>query len=252
MFLFEQTTFVYLIFFAVLGLVFGSFGNVLIYRIPNNQGLGGRSKCPSCSTTIRSFDLIPVISYLLLAGRCRKCKATIAIRYPAIELISGVLFVLAYIQMGSVLTGLLLAFAIWLLLLIAAIDQSTQGIPDILNIPLIVISIAFGITQGHLSLIAFLIGTGFFFIQWAVSRGKWIGSGDVLLSIALTALLGKWNLVLVMLCSAYIVGSIFAVYLLIKKKCSGQDHLAFAPFLVIGTLIALFLGEIILSKLLLI
>jgi leader peptidase (prepilin peptidase) / N-methyltransferase len=237
------------ILFFIAGLVLGSFGNVLICRLPVGKRIGGRSECPHCSQVLKAYDLLPVFSYIFLRGKCRKCDACISLQYPIIELASGVLFFLAYNYTSIVLTGCMLAIALWLLLLIAAIDFSTQGIPDILNIPFIVSSVLYGLLVQQLDPISFGLCTGFLGLQWLCSRGKWVGSGDVLLSIGISALLGRWESILLMLGIAYISGSVLAVYLIAKHGSTTEDHIAFAPFLGLGTLIALFAGEWILRAL---
>ena len=229
--------------FFIFGLVFGSFGNVLLCRFPLGESIRGRSHCPSCKKILREIDLIPVISFIFLRGRCHSCRTAISWQYPVIELVSGLLFIAAACIATTPLTAILLALAFWLLLIISVIDARTQGIPDIFSILFIATAFLYSGFSGWLDPIAILIGFGFFGSQWIISRGKWIGSGDVFLSIGLCALLGQINLVIFMLFSSYIFGAIVASALLLSGRITRQSYIAFGPFLALGTLLSLFLGE---------
>lgn len=233
--------------FFILGLIFGSFGNVLITRIPGGRSIGGRSACTDCGHILRASDLVPVLSYCILRGKCAHCKARISALYPTVEILSAFLFVFALYSADSVPSAILLSMALWSLLLIAAVDIRTQEIPDVLSGMFIVLSLLFMMERGVFDPWAFVLGVGFFGIQWVLSKGKWIGSGDVLLSIGISALLGKWQLVIVMLFVAYIVGAAVAVFLLLTKRIGRSSTIAFGPFIALGAFVALWKGEEILS-----
>lgn len=236
--------------FFVLGLVLGSFGNVVADRIPAGESLGGRSHCESCNRTLRLWELIPVFSWLALRGRCARCGATIPARFALIECASGLLFAAAVHAGGFlVIPSLLLALAFWAMLLIMLVDLRTQLIPDILTIILAVSALGYQLVIGGNPLIATLIGPAFFGVQWLVSRGKWVGSGDVFLSGALGLLLGTWPLSLIGLFLAYISGAAVAVIGLITKKVTRSSHIPFGPFLILGTLASFFMGNQILTLL---
>lgn len=215
---------------------------MLAYRIPNVLPFTGRSKCPHCHAVLRSRYLVPIISYLFLRGRCGQCRSSISPQYLFIEIGSGLLFLLSFWHASNIFQAIVLAFALWLLLVITVIDFHTQGIPDLLSFPFIGTSIFYGYLVGHLHWYVFLVCTGFFALQWLVSWGRWVGSGDVLLSLGISGLLGRIDLALVMLCTAYISGALVALYLLHRKTKTGKDSLAFGPFLAIGTVTALFYG----------
>ena len=232
------------------GLVFGSFGNVIIYRLPIGESIRGRSHCPQCNKTIEAICLIPVISYLLLRGKCRYCHRHISWQYPLVELGSGFLAVVAAFLAPSFTSVLVLALALWVLLIISVFDAHTQGIPDIFNILFIALAFLYTTIAGEFDPLAFVIGVGFFGSQWLVSRGRWIGSGDVLLSVGLSALLGKGELVIFMLFSSYIIGAFVASALLLTRRITRKDYIAFGPFLAVGALVALIAGERIMSCLL--
>ena len=238
------------VWFFLLGLVFGSFGNVLIYRLPRGQSIWGRSHCPRCKKSIEPLCLIPVVSFLCLRGKCRHCKKKISWWYPGVELVSGLLAVAATFIAPSLLSAVVLAFALWMLLLIAVVDVHIQGIPDAFTILFIILAFLYTGLSGVFDILAFVIGVGFFGAQWVLSRGKWIGSGDVLLAVGLSALLGQRELVLFMLFSSYILGALVASVLLLTGRITRRDYIAFGPFLALGTLTALLMGERMMSCLL--
>lgn len=220
---------------------------MLIWRVPQGRGIGGRSSCPNCKHILGALDLIPVASYLFLLGKCRYCKTSISARYPAVELFSGVLFVFAFMYTVQISSAFMLGIALWALLLIAVVDMQTQGIPDVFNGVFIGASILFMIERGMFDPLAFVVGVGFFGLQWIVSGGKWIGSGDILLAIGISALLGTWELVTVMLFAAYISGAAVAVILLLAKRIQRESYIAFGPFLAAGTLFSFWVGEDVIS-----
>lgn len=245
------------VFAVLLGLILGSFGNVLLYRLPEGKSIGGRSHCPHCKRTLGIIDLIPVVSFVLLRARCRTCKKAISFQYPLIELSSGLLFLYA-LQVDfavapsfalGVLSALLLGFCLWFLLLIAVTDAWTALIPDALNIPLLVLSLLHGYINGLELIAPAVIGAGFFAAQWGISRGRWVGTGDILLAAGIGAFLGDVPLLLVALWIAYVSGAVVAVILLIHKKKTMQSRLAFGPFLVGGAFVALMWGGKILGML---
>jgi len=180
----------------------------------------------------------------LQQGRCRYCKEPIAPLYPAVELSGGALFVVALFMMPqSVVAAALLAVALWLLFTIAIIDAQTKGVPDILNFPFVLIAILFAVFTESISLWGPLIAAGFFFVQWIASSGKWVGSGDIILAAGIGFLLPDWQMVLLALALSYIVGGAIAGWLLITKQRTRSDHLPFGPFLAIGTMLTLLMGE---------
>lgn len=234
--------------FFVLGLVLGSLGNVLIERLPKNKKINGRSKCPKCKKPINNLDLIPILSFILLKGKCRHCSKKISVQYPLVELGSGILFVIALlITPESTLSASFLAVILWLMLVMSVIDLKTQSIPDALNIPFVILAIIYSYVTGYIPIIAPLIAAGFFFVQWRLSSGKWVGSGDIILAAGIGFLLGNWEYVLVMLGVSYIIGSLVALPLLLTNKKGKKEHLAFGPFLAVGTLVVLVYGDLILK-----
>lgn len=225
--------------FALLGLVFGSFGSVLITRVPQSSSIGGRSGCPHCSTTLSPTELIPLLSFLWQRGKCAHCSAKIHWMYPVIESISASLFLMAWFQEQSVLPALVLGLFLWLFFIISVIDFLTQTISDALNIPLLLLAIAYGLQTNQLDAIGIAIGAGFFGAQWVISRGKWVGSGDIILGAAIGAVLGRWEHMVACLFLTYIIGGVIASALLLTKKIKRGEYVAFGPFLALGTLVSI-------------
>lgn len=238
-----------IILFAVLGLTFGSFGTVVISRVPPGRSLGGRSRCPRCRAILGPVDLIPLFSFLFLRGRCRRCGKPISLLYPLAEALSACLFVLALWLSGGAFSAVLLAFALWTLLLIACVDTQTRTIPDVLSFALIFFALAIGITRGHIDIAGPILLFLFFAGQWILSRGKWIGSGDLLLGIGIGFLVGDLARSLLLLALAYVLGAFVAVFLLMTKRATRKSHIPFAPFLAMAAVLVLVFGERFLSLL---
>lgn len=235
-----------MIIFGLVGLALGSFGNVLLYRIAHDEDFGGRSHCPHCDNTIAWFDLIPVLSFILLLGRCRKCKKSISIGYPLVELLTASLFVLsAWIYPQNAWTALLTALIVWNLLLIAVYDMRHKQIPDLFT-GIIAFAAVLLIYIGNTALIDALRGLGisvlWFGLLWLGSRGRAVGTGDLLLGAALGLWLGLFQTI-VMLLLSYIIGAFVILTMLLFRLLPRKSHqkIAFGPFLASGALLA-FLG----------
>ncbi len=237
--------------FLVLGLILGSFGNVIIFRLPESRTLGGRSRCMGCNRVLRVVELIPVLSFIGLGGRCRTCRVELSWQYPLVELGSGLLFVFALLGSGfSIPQAIVLAACLWLLFLIAVIDARTSLIPDMLSMPLIVLAVTLQVFRGGFDPSGLLTGALFFAAQWAVSRGQWVGSGDILLGAGIGALMGSWQRAAVFLFCAYIAGALIATFFLTLGRKTLKDQLPFGPFLVFGAFLTLVFGEAIAARLL--
>lgn len=236
--------------FFVMGLVMGSFGNVLIYRVPERRSVGGRSHCPGCGKTLRVWELIPVLSFLFLRGKCARCKKPLSWQYPLIELLSGILFILALYHAGAILPSILLALCFWLLLLMAVIDMRHAMIPDSLNLPFAVCALLYSFLTGTFSVWGFVLCIGFFGLQWLISRGMWLGSGDVILSIGIGALVSTWPMALLFLGISYISGALIAVLLILLKKKTRKDMVPFGQFMALSAIVTVFFGDRILAFLL--
>lgn len=241
-YLLEFNTLVTILFFVV-GVLFGSFGNVLIYRLPEGKIPNGRSRCRHCDHVLGVLDLIPIISFAARLARCAYCKQKISWQYPVIELLSGLLFLVAlHVTQYYLVGALFLALCLWLLLIISTIDFKVQGIPDLLSFPFIALSFAYSLFMGSFDPVALSLGVAFLGGQWLVSRGTWVGSGDIILIVGIGALVGQWQLMLVCMFLAYIFGSMYAAFLLIRHQGNTKKTLAFGPFLSFALLVTLLFG----------
>lgn len=229
-----------------LGLALGSFGNVLAWRLPRDESVLGRSRCPHCKRTLGAIDLVPLLSYVWLGGRCRTCRKRIGARYPLLELGGGLLGIAAYFLAPTFLGALLLCGALLALLVIAVIDGETQMIPDVLSITVIVLALAFRLEAGYVAVGGALVGLAVFGGQWLISRGRWLGSGDVFLSVGLGLLVGGAGEMMIAVLSAYIIGAMVALLGLATGGLKRTDRLAFGPFLACGAAVSLLLSPIVL------
>jgi leader peptidase (prepilin peptidase) / N-methyltransferase len=235
------------LFIFFLGLIIGSFLNCVIYRIEINKSfLRGRSICPNCKHVLAWYDLIPVISFLFLGGNCRYCKQKISLQYPSIEILTAVVFVWIFSFFNLPLA--IFYSAIACLLLIAFVyDLKHFIIPDRVTYAGIIITFLYSLIFNsqfliHNSIWAGLGAMVFFLIIFLVSRGKWMGFGDVKLAFLMGLLLGFPN-ILVALFFAFLVGAVIGLVLVLAKKKGLKSEVPFGPFLVLGVFIALFWGE---------
>jgi len=200
----------------LLGLVWGSFCNVLVARLPMEQGISGRSHCPHCSHILSWQDLIPVVSYLILGGRCRYCSKPISPRYLVVEVTCALLFFLAYTRTGQNLVAfVVVAFYLSLSLVIFFTDLEHAVIPNSLVVPGILVALASAIFHLHpsgpslaLSVLGGLIGGGTFMVIYWLTRGTGMGMGDVKLAFFMGLALGPLGLLLTIL-----VGSVSGLVL---------------------------------------
>lgn len=246
----------------LLGLVVGSFLNVLIYRLPKNLIISGRSFCPSCKRKIPWQDNIPVLSFVMLGGKCRNCHSPISLRYPIAELSTGVLFVLTVFLLpdlnpkSQILNPKYLILVFYHLFIVSSLivvfftDLKYGIIPDKIVFPAIAVTFLYLILntsyliQNH---IFSAIGSFLFFLfLFLVTRGRGMGLGDVKLAILLGLVLG-FSKIVVALYIAFLTGAAVSVILvLVGKKRFGQT-IAFGPFLILGTIVAWLLYEKILE-----
>jgi len=250
----------------VLGICVGSFLNVLIDRIPNNQSpLKGRSHCDKCKKTLEWHDLIPLISYLYLKGKCRHCRAHISFYYPLVELITGIMFVIIFLYLRDLRFTIydlrfFLHYFYYLFILSSFIvifftDLKYGIIPDKILYPAAVISTIYNLSftiyspiVNHQSSIINNIFSGagaflFFLALYLVTKGKGMGFGDVKLAFLIGIVLG-FPKILAALYLAFLTGAICGIILIIwrKKKLKGGT-IPFGPFLIIGAVLSLFFGE---------
>jgi len=231
----------------ILGLLFGSFFNVCIYRIPHGESIVfPGSHCPRCNHALTPWDNIPVISFLLLRGKCRFCQAPISWRYPLVELLTAGLFLLvvhSFSLTWSTLVYLILTSAF---IVISFIDFDHQIIPDKISLPGILIGFAASFVlplHWYDSLLGILFGGG---IIMAVGYlGEWVfkkeamGGGDVKLMAMIGAFLG-WKSALLTIFFASLIGAIIGI---VMKRITGKEYLPFGPFLSIGAFLTFLWGE---------
>ena len=236
--------------FFVLGTVLGSFGNVVVLRGIKGLSLQGRSACPKCGRGLLAWELIPVISFFLVGRRCRTCRVPLSWQYPLVEAGTGCLFVAALVRHDfSAMPGALLGVCLWLLLLLSLYDGKTGFIPDTLSLPFMGVALLYAGNIHIVSWMAVAIGTGFFAVQWILTTGRGIGSGDILLAIGIGILVGSVQLLLLSLFISYIVGALFAITLLVRKKMTFKSALPFGPFLAFGAAVSVLVGQNILERL---
>ncbi len=244
----------------VFGTVIGSFLNAVLWRLRTGESVAhGRSYCTTCRHTLAAADLVPLLSYLLLRGKCRYCAAPIGSQYPMVELATGFLYVASaatvFFAHGNVLgadalTTLLLYWYLmsvlvivfvydWrYMLILRAVTLPATGIAAVANLALGVpwISLVLGM----------LIGWGFFRLQIIVSRGRWVGGGDAWLGLLMGAALG-WPMVVVALFIAYLTGAAVGSFMLLTRRASMQSQIPFGTFLAAATVITLLAGDGILT-----
>ena len=243
-----------LTFAFLFGLIFGSFLNVCIYRIPLDKSVAWPpSFCPHCNKHIRWYDNIPVLSFILLRGKCRHCNEKISIRYPLIELLTGLLTVLFVWRFGISLWTFVVLVTVYALICLSAIDFDLMIIPDRFSLGLIVWGLLFAWANPNFSgvwwqkeLYALLgAAVGLLGVLTVALIGTWIfkkdamGGGDVKLMSGIGALIG-WKGVVTTLVMGSFFGLVYAVILMIRKGKKGADIIPFGPFLSMGALINLY------------
>ena len=243
----------------VLGLLIGSFLNVCIYRIPRD-GLSINSPrwsiCPECQATIKSYDNIPILSYILLRGQCRDCGTRISIEYPLVELITGGLFLLVYYWFGLTLEFVHGCLFVALLIPVSWIDARWYIIPNV--IVATGLTLGLGITaaitaqqQDWFYLLEHLIGavsgSGILLLIGilgkAILRKEAMGGGDIKLMALIGLFLGAWPHLLIVVVSSAFIGSIVGLLLIAFTERSRQHPIPYGPFLAVAAILDLFWGE---------
>jgi len=232
----------------IMGLCIGSFLNVCIYRIPRDESIAfPPSRCTNCSMKLKPYDIIPVISYIILGGKCRGCKEKISVKYPAVELFTGILFYIIYMKFGLTIISLKFIVMVAFLIVIAGIDFSTQDVYSVTTFPCIAAGVVLLLVEKFYFnysigtyLTGFALGSGL--IAFIVFLTGGMGEGDIEIAAICGLFLGFKN-TLVTLMFSFIVAAIYGVLLIVFKKKTRKDAIPFGPFLFIGALIALMFGE---------
>ncbi|AHZ86916.1 Prepilin peptidase PppA [Bdellovibrio bacteriovorus] len=248
--MFDLDTGFYVLFF-VLGAIFGSFGNVVIYRLPREESVvKPRSYCYSCKTQIKWYDNIPILSWFILRGKCRKCEAKFSFRYPLVEIIMAVLFALSYHYAG--LTWTLLEYLIFIFGLVVCtfIDLDHMILPDEFTLSGIVIGLvgaALNPQREFLdALFGVLMGGGFLwgmaYVYYMFTKNEGMGGGDIKLLAWIGAIVG-WKAIPFVIMTSAIVGSVIGLIAARKQKAGLKTVIPFGPYLALGAVVYLFGGE---------
>ncbi|OOM73389.1 type 4 prepilin-like protein leader peptide-processing enzyme [Clostridium puniceum] len=233
---------------VILGLVVGSFLNVCIYRIPREESIiYPPSHCGSCNRKLKSLDLFPIFSYVFLKGKCRYCKEKISIRYPLIESLNGILYLIIYLKFGLTILSLKYCILASILIVIGIIDLKTQFVYTSTTIFAGFIGMIFIIAQAlsdKTISIDFIFGglIGFGIIGLIVSITHGMGEGDIEIAAFCGLFLGV-KLILLNLFIAIIFGGITGIIVLLLKLKGARDKIAFGPFIGIGTIVSMLYGN---------
>jgi len=232
------------------GLVFGSFLNVVIARLPDGRSVvHPPSACPACGGSIRWYDNVPVVSWLWLRARCRNCRARISWRYPVVELLTAVLFLLAARRFGPSLDLAAALVLLGALVAITGIDLDHQIIPDVITLPGIVVGALLAVVLHPAAwldtLSGILVGGGLFLVIILASGGG-MGGGDMKLGAMMGAFLG-WKLVLLAILLGVFAGGAVAIGLLVTGTKGRKDPVPFGPFLALGAVVSLLWGNTLLA-----
>ena len=239
----------------ILGLIVGSFSNVCIYRIPRNESIiYPASHCPKCRSNISPKDNIPLLSFILLKGRCRNCKSKISIQYPIVELLTGLIYLIIYLIYGLSIQSLIYIILSSALIIIAFIDLNEQIVPDVISLPGIAIGFIISFFVPYIlfinSALGVFVGGGIILIIGlagsAIFKKEAMGGGDVKLAAMIGAFLG-WRYIIISLFLGFFLGALAGIILILSKIKSREDIVPFGPFIVLGSFITLLWGEKIIS-----
>ena len=234
----------------IFGACIGSFLNVCIYRIPAAMSIvHPGSSCPNCNTMISFYDNIPILSYLVLMGKCRHCKTPISPRYPFVELLGAVSALACALTFGPTLHGLLIFFFLATLIVVTFIDLDYRIIPDVITLPGIPIFFLFSLAMPGISwldsIIGILVGGGSLFsVAWvyhAITGREGMGGGDIKLLAMMGAVIG-WKGILFTIFAASAVGTVVGLLTMVKSSKGMRLAIPFGPFLATGGVLYLFFG----------
>lgn len=247
------------VYIFIIGLFIGSFLNVLADRLPRGESVvKGRSHCEKCKKNLKWFDLIPLLSFLQLRGKCRYCHTPLSFYYPITELVTGIMFVITYLFVANnfpfatfhlpFISLFYYLFIVSSLIVVFFADLKYGIIPDKIILPAVIISFLYLILNTNYLILSHLFSAVgaclFFLILFLITKGRGMGFGDVKFAFLMGLILGFPNII-VSLYIAFLTGAIVGIILIVwrKKRIFGTS-IPFGPFLVLGTLIAIFYGEI--------
>lgn len=228
----------------IYGVIIGSFLNVCIYRIPKKESIiTSRSHCMNCGEQIKWYDLVPLVSYLILGGKCRHCKTKISAQYPLVEFANGLGYAIIVIVNGVNPTSILYCLCTSALLALSVIDWRTFEIPVAFNIFIGILGIIRLLTDlGHwyTYIIGFVSVSGFLYLLFLITKGRGIGGGDIKLMAAAGLLVG-WKYIILSLGLGCVLGSI--IHIILMKAQNKERVLAFGPYLSLGIYISMVCGD---------
>lgn len=239
----------------IFGAVVGSFLNVCIYRIPLGKSIvNPPSSCPNCGTAVPFYLNVPILSYLVLAGKCSSCKVPFSARYPAVEALTGLMAVFTFMKFGPSVDAFIYFAFISALIVITFIDFDLQIIPDVISLPGIALGFAASFVLSDLpvldSAIGLIAGGGTLYLIAAgyqrVTGHEGMGGGDIKLLAMIGAFLGWKGVLLTLLLSSF-TGAILGAVLMYAFAKGGRHAIPYGPFLAIGAVFHLFYGERLIS-----
>lgn len=245
-------------FIIILGLIIGSFLNVCIYRIPENQSIvSPPSHCNKCNNRLKIIDLIPVISYLILRGKCRYCKEKVSIRYMLVELLTGILFLLVYNNYNLNIETIYYLILVSILVVISFIDIDYYIIPDNLIIFGIIVAISFNILTGFMSFKEVFLGglvcggsiLTFIYVLEFLIKKEAMGGGDIKLFAMLGMFLGIKGGFITIILSIYL-GAIYGIGIIVYTKIKKNEYnsvIPYGPFISLAAIIYALYGEVIIG-----
>jgi leader peptidase (prepilin peptidase)/N-methyltransferase len=235
----------------VVGAFIGSFLNVCIYRLPRGESVvWPGSHCPSCNQPVAPYDNVPVLSYLLLLGKCRRCRAPISIQYPLVEVLNGLAYVLVAWRFGLTWPALAYAAFCSALIVVSGIDLEHQIIPDRITLPGLAIGLVAAATILPITLVNAVIGVAvggglLWLLAWLspyLFGKEGMGGGDIKLMGMVGAFLG-WKPALLTIMLGAIAGSVLGMTLIAIKLLRRDQYIPFGPFLALGAVVALFFAD---------
>jgi leader peptidase (prepilin peptidase)/N-methyltransferase len=227
---------------ALFGLAFGSFLNVVIHRLPRAESLMfPGSHCPACGHELRAADNVPLVSWVMLGGRCRYCATPIPARYPLVELLGAAVFVLAGLVFGLTIEGAAAAAVAALLIVIAFVDLDHLLVLDATTLVGAAIALAAALATHRLlpALEGAAAGTLIFGVIYGLTRGAGMGLGDVKLAAMLGLFLGFPSMISAVV-AAFVIGALLAIPVLLARRRGRRDALPFGPFLVMAAILGTF------------
>ncbi len=234
----------------IAGAMLGSFFNVCIYRLPIDESIIiPSSHCPNCKTKIKIWENIPIVSYILLKGKCRYCHIQIPLTYLTVEILTPCLYLLLWHTFGISVDFAIYLLFVSILIIITFIDFEYQLILNILTYPMIAIGLLISFFKGTLvsSLIAGLVGGGLIFLIVIVSpfifKKEGMGAGDFKLATVIGVYLANWKLTLLSLFLASFLGSLVGIALILLGKKKLGEYIPFGPYLAAGVVIIIFWGK---------